>query len=126
MRVVFAVALFLTLAASGAQANDGRPSQGLIIAMAQQLVAKAMTHREERQFAISFDVAYLHPQPDPDFWAVVGGIALEHAPKRYKQHTYVAAVRLICARPKDMTCWQLEKLAIDDRILINEPPRRRL
>lgn len=123
MRRAFVAALVM-LAASTSPASAGPPEPGLVIAMAQQLVTRHLLP-PDRQFQIGYDVARLHPQPGGDFWAVVGGLAMKEAGV-YRQHVYVAAVRLVCPRPEDFQCWHLEKFALDERILVDKPAPKKL
>ena len=68
-------------------------------------------------YHIEFDLAYLHPQPQPNFWSVVGGfVSDQNTPNRY-----VAAVRLICGDFDDVACWRIEKLTINGETILNEP-----
>lgn len=72
-------------------------------------------HGNSSNYHIEFDVAYLHPQPEPMFWAVVGGfISDQNIP-----NTYVVAVRQICGDVSEVKCWKLEKLAINNKVILN-------
>ena len=57
----------------------------------------------------------LVPQPEPNDWAVVGGfVSAQNTP-----NSFVGAVRLICPDLAKITCWRLEKLAINRRIVVD-------
>lgn len=114
------VAAFLLgiLAAGPAAADSDPPLESMIIGMAQHFVQEKFMFGSLGNYHIEFDVAYLHPQPQPNFWAVVGGFVSD----QNTPNTYVAAVRLICEDIEDVDCWRLEKLAINGKILLNESP----
>ena len=87
----------------------------MAVSMAQHFVQEEAMFGSLGQYHIEFDVAQLHPQPDPDYWAVVGGyISDQNTP-----NSYVAAVRLVCPDYEKVACWRLEKLAINGTILLN-------
>lgn len=83
--------------------------------MAQHFVQEHLIHESTENYHIKFDIAYVHPQPQTNFWAVVGGFISNHN----VANTYVAAVRLICRQFKSVECWRLEKLAINRTIILN-------
>ena len=111
------VAAFLLafLSASPAKAETKAPLRSVVIAMAQHFVQEKYMFGPIGHYHIEFDVAYLHPQPQPDYWAVVGGfISDQNTP-----NTFVAAVRLICPDFAKVVCWRLEKLAINGKIIFD-------
>ena len=83
--------------------------------MAQHFVQEQFMLGSLGHYHIEFDVAYLHPQPEPDYWAVVGGFVSDQT----TENTYVAAIRLTCADYLNVLCWQLEKLAINGTIVVD-------
>ncbi len=91
------------------------PAAPTIIAMAQHLVQEQFMHRSLGHYHIEFDTAYLHPQPEPNYWAVVGGFVSD----QNFPNTYVAALRLVCADLARVACWRLEKLAINEKIILD-------
>ena len=93
------------------------PDNGIIIGVAQQLVAQQLDLPADSHFDIAFDVTYVHPQPEPNYWAVVGGFMASLSTDQYEPHSYVAAVRLLCPDYKDLKCWRLDKFALDNRII---------
>ncbi len=113
----YLAAFFLALLAAGlAAAETHTPSRAMIVSMAQHLVQEQyMFGFLVGHYHIEFDVAYLYPQPQPDYWAVVGGfVSDQNIP-----NTYVAAVRLICPEAAKVECWRLEKLAINQAIVLD-------
>lgn len=115
----YAAALLLAvlagLSASVAKADSDAPSREVIVSMAQHFVQEHVMFATSGHYHIEFDVAYLHPQPDPDYWAVVGGyVSDQNIP-----NTYVAAIRQICPEFTEVTCWRLEKLAINRDIVVD-------
>ncbi len=91
------------------------PPQSTVIAMAQHFVQEHFMHESADHYHIEFDIAYIHPQPQPDFWAVVGGFVFD----QNVANTYVAAVRQICPQFNRVECWRLDKLAINRTIILN-------
>ncbi len=91
------------------------PPQSTVIAMAQHFVQEHFMHESIDHYHIEFDIAYIHPQPQPDFWAVVGGFVSD----QNIANTYVAALRLICPQFNKVECWRLDKLAINRAIIRN-------
>ena len=111
-----AIFLFALLAAGPATADSRVPSRAMIVSMAQHLVQEQyMFGSLVGHYHIEFDVAYLHPQPQPDYWAIVGGFVSD----QNTPNTYVAAVRLICPEAAKVECWRLEKLAINQTIVLD-------
>ena len=115
---------FLYLAAAlHAPAEDKsaipKPSESMIIAMAQQFVLEHFQRDPADYFDVAFDIVNIHPQPDPNYWAVIGGFMADSGGKNYKPHAYGVAMRLVCADADKLECWQLEKLVIDQKIILN-------
>ena len=111
------VAAFLLafLSTSPATAETNAPLPAMVIGMAQHFVQEKFMFGTLGHYHIEFDVAYLYPQPQPDYWAVVGGfVSDQNTPNKY-----VAAVRLICPDFEKVECWRLEKLAINQKIILN-------
>ena len=92
------------------------PDDAMIVQMAQHLVQEQYMFGGLGHYHIEFDVAYLYPQPRPNYWAVVGGFVSDQT----ERNIYVAAVSLICPDAADVTCWRLEKLAINDTIVVDQ------
>lgn len=112
----YAAAFLLTVLLSGpTRTESDAPAQSTVIAMAQHFVQEHFMFGASGHYHIEFDVTYLHPQPEPNYWAVVGGFVSD----QNKFNTYVAAVRLICPQSAKVTCWRLEKLAINGKILLD-------
>ena len=107
--------LFAGLAAGPATAETRAPLRSMIVAMAQHFVQEKYMFSSLGHYHIEFDMAYLHPQPQPNYWAVVGGFISD----QNDPNTYVAAVRLICPEFKEVACWRLEKLAINRKIIVD-------
>ena len=104
---------------SGDNDSSTAPSDSMIIGMAQQFVLEHYKRQPENFFKIAFDIASIHPQPDSDYWAVVGGFMAAASNKNYKPHAFGIAMRLICPDHDKMQCWQMEKLVIDEKIILN-------
>jgi len=101
------------------KASLPKPSDSMIIAMAQQFVLEHFNREPADHFDVAFDISNIYPQPDLNYWAVVGGFMADSGGKNYKPHAYGIAMRLICAEAEKTECWQLEKLVIDQKIILN-------
>ena len=111
----WATFLCALLYAGPATADSITPSRSMIVSIAQHFVQEQFMFGSLGHYHIEFDVAYLHPQPDPDYWAVTGGFVSD----QNTPNSYVAAVRLICPDSAKIECWQLEKLAINGSIVLD-------
>jgi len=107
----------------GAWSDDktpsSKPTDSMIIGVAQQFVLEHYKRQPADYFDIAFDIANIHPQPDNGYWAVVGGFMADAGGKNYKPHAFGIAMRLICPDHEKLKCWQIEKLVIDQRIILN-------
>lgn len=91
------------------------PDDPTVVEMAQHLVQQQFMLGSLGHYHVEFDVAYLHPQPQPNYWAVVGGFVSD----QNNRNTYVAAVRLVCPDFDKVACWQLDKLAINGDVVLD-------
>lgn len=114
-----ATLLLAVLFAAPAVADDDALLNSIIVSMAQHFVQEQYMLGALGHYHIEFDMAYVHPQPQPDFWAVVGGFVSD----QYTPNTYVAAIRLTCADYENVECWRLEKLAINGEFIVDEGQR---
>ncbi len=110
-----AAVLAVWLSATQAVAQSDAPPRSMVVSVAQHFVQEQAMFGNLGHYHIEFDVAYLHPQPEPGYWAVVGGYMSEQS----TPNSYVAAVRLICPDFEKVTCWRLEKLAVNGTILVD-------
>ncbi len=110
-----AASLLALLCAGPAAAQTDTPLRATIVSMAQHLVQEQYMLGPLGHYHIEFDVAYLHPQPQPNYWAVVGGFVSDQR----VPNSYVAAVRLVCPETAKVACWRLEKLAINQEIVLD-------
>ena len=94
---------------SWAQAD--KPDHKLVVAMAHHLV----TEQLGTMARASFGPTAIHPQPGGNYWAVVGELVSNAIKGKMSNHTYVAAVRLVCGEIEKPDCWRLEKMALDSR-----------
>ena len=107
--------LIAFLSTSPATAETNAPLPSMVIGMAQHFVQEKFMFGSLGHYHIEFDVAYLYPQPQPDYWAVVGGfVSDQNTPNKF-----VAAIRLICPNFSKVECWRLEKLAINGKIILD-------
>ena len=121
LALFFGFVWFLAVPVSQAQqkSHAPKPSDSMIVAMAQQFVLEHFKRQPSDHFDVAFDIANIYPQPGADYWAVVGGFMADSGGKNYKPHAYGIAMRLICVEPDKLKCWQLEKLVIDEKIILN-------
>ena len=111
---------FAMLDAAGiAHSEPKTPPDAVIVSQAQQFVLEHFHRRPEDHFDIAFDIANIHPQPDPDHWAVIGGFMADSGEKNYKPHAFGVAMRLICADYEKPGCWRIEKLVIDQTVILD-------
>ncbi len=113
------IAALLLLQPRAAAAQSVTPPDALIVAMAQQFVLEHFQRLPEQHFDIAFDIVNIHPQPEPNHWAVIGGFMADAGASNYRPHAYGVAMRLVCADHDKLECWQLEKLVIDRKIILN-------
>ncbi len=114
MRYVVAF-VFAFLSASPVKAESDVPLHSMVVGMARHFVQEKFMFGDLGHYHIEFDVEYLHPQPQPNYWAVVGGFVSD----QNTPNSYVAAVRLICPDFVKVECWLLEKLAINGKIIFD-------
>ena len=115
MKSIVALVVLFVLHATSHAADS--PDEGLIISVAQHFVAEFLDLPAASRFSIALDVSYVHPQPEGNYWAVVGGFMAEPSAHQYEPHSFVAAVRLVCPEHQSIDCWRLDKLALDNRIV---------
>jgi len=115
----FLVALLLSWQPPLAVAEGAKPSDAMIVATAQQFVLEHLQRRPENYFGVAFDIANIHPQADPGYWAVIGGFMADAGHKNYKPHAYGVAMRVICSDYAIPACWRLEKLVIDQTVILD-------
>ncbi len=114
----YLVAFLLALLPAGlASAEVHTPVRAMVVSMAQHFVQEQFMFGSmgDVHYHIEFDVAYLVRQPEPNYWAVVGGFVTD----QNTPNSYVAAVRLICPDQAKVECWRLEKLAINRKIVVD-------
>ncbi len=97
--------------------------------MAQHFVRQNFPLAPQFHFNIKFDIAQIHPQARR-YWAVVGGFAAKTTPNAgatpgggYERYVYIVALRQACNEYRTLKCWTLEKLAINDQVLVNRSRR---
>ena len=110
-----AVAVFALAVTCAAASAAAEPPRSTIVSMAQHFVQDYYMQRGPGHYHIEFDLAYLHPQPEPGFWAVVGGFMSGQS----TPNEYVVAIRQICEDYATLDCWRMEKLAINRQIILN-------
>ncbi len=114
----YLVAFLLALLPAGpATAETHTPASTMATSMAQHFVQEMFMFGAmgDVHYHIEFDIAYLVPQPEPNYWAVVGGFVTDQS----TPNSFVAAVRLICPDQAKVEGWRLEKLAINRKIVVD-------
>ena len=112
MRLII-IALVIAFATPTAAAAQAEPTESQII----QMAILRMVEQVHFLGNASFGPSVIHPQPEGRYWAVVGQAESGALTTRVQHFVYIAAVRLICKEADDETCWRLEKLAIDNRVV---------
>lgn len=111
--------LIAVLTVAPLAAEPGVPPRRIIVDMAQHFVQEHFMHGGTGHYHIEFDTAELHPQPEANLWAVVGGFVS----RQTERNIFVAAVRLVCVDYDNVACWSLEKLAINRTVVLNRGTR---
>lgn len=88
----------------------------MIVAMAQHFVQDRLMRADTAEhYHIEFDSSFLYSQPHKTLWVVVGGyVSDQNTP-----NSFTAAVLLECPEFEKVTCWSLEKLSINGRIVVD-------
>lgn len=68
---------------------------------------------------LSFDTPDIQPQDETGKYAVFGGY-MAFGGSSPTPHAYGLTMRLTCARHEDLACWRLEKLLIDQNLLVDK------
>jgi hypothetical protein len=116
------VALAATSGGAGSDdsASAAKPSESTIIEMAQKLVLVHFARGPAGESHVAFDIANVYPQASGDYWAVVGGFIANPGGNRSRPHAYGMAMRLVCAEHENLDCWRLEKLVIDQKVILDK------
>ncbi len=109
-------AAFLLVFALTAPAVAASPPLPMIIAMAQHFVQDRLMHSDSGEhYHIEFDNSFVYSQPRKTLWVVVGGyVSDQNTP-----NSFTAAVVLDCPEFGKVDCWSLEKLSINDKIVLD-------
>lgn len=115
----FIVACLAPLSAHAAEplpAPMSPPADPMIVAMAQHFVQdRLMLSNGTEHYHIEFDRAFLYSQPRKTLWVVVGGyVSDQNIP-----NSFTAAVTLDCPDHSKVSCWSLEKLSINGKIVLD-------
>lgn len=110
----YAIALALLIFATPAIASP--PPVPMIIAMAQHFVQDRLMRSDAGEhYHIEFDNSFLYSQPRKTVWVVVGGyVSDQNTP-----NSFTAAVVLDCPDYEKISCWSLEKLSINGKIVLD-------
>ncbi len=92
------------------------PPDPMIVAMAQHFVQdRLMLKQGTEHYHIEFDRTFLYSQPRKTLWVVIGGyMADQNTP-----NSFTAAVTLDCPDHSKVSCWSLEKLSINGKIVLD-------
>ncbi len=92
------------------------PLDPMIVAMAQHFVQnRLMLQSGTEHYHIEFDTTVLYSQPRKALWVVVGGyVSDQNTP-----NSFTAAVTLDCPDHSKVSCWALEKLSINGKIVLD-------
>jgi len=92
------------------------PPDPMIVAMAQHFVQDRLMHQGGTEhYHIEFDRTFLYSRPRKTLWVVVGGyVSDQNTP-----NSFTAAVTLDCPDHSRVSCWSLEKLSINGRIVLD-------
>ena len=107
--------VILGLVISVRSAAGAEPSERLIVQMALLRMVESVDYLANA----SFGPSVVYPQPEGRYWAVVGKAVSGSLTGHMRRHVFIAAVRLTCEKAECHKCWRLEKLAIDNRIVVD-------
>ncbi len=86
-----------------------------VVAMAQHFVQDRLMTATKENYHIEFDQSFVYSQPRETLWVVVGGYVSD----QNNFNSFTAAVVLDCPEFQKVTCWSLEKLSINGKIVLD-------
>lgn len=127
MRSAMTAGLIAVLAAGAVTRAEGgedapgnmKASDAAITAAAERLVIRHHPAGTSQKPRLSFDKPEIMPQPERGKYAVFGGYMAFSGGGQPEPHAYGMAMRLTCPRQQDSECWQLEKLLIDQALVVD-------
>lgn len=120
--IVAAAVAGLSLAAARAgedvSSEAKAPDEAISAAMVRFITQHHPSGSRERP-RFSFDAAEILPQKEPGKYAVFGGY-MAFGGAQPSPHAYGLTMRQTCPRHDDPECWQLEKLLIDQALVVDK------
>lgn len=119
---VFALAVVLpphNLGAGEQTARTATASDAAISAAVARFVTQHHSSGSAERPRLNFDTPEIHPQDQAGKYAVIGGY-MAFGGDRPQPHAYGLTMRLTCPRQHDPDCWQLEKLLIDQNLVVDK------
>ena len=110
--------LALPAALCGLATSVATPAQepiAYVVAMAQHFVQDRLMTSMKENYHIEFDQSFVYSQPRKTLWVVVGGYVSD----QNDFNSFTAAVKLDCPDFQQVTCWSLEKLSINGKIVLD-------
>jgi len=91
------------------------PPLAYVVAMAQHFVQDRLMASATEHYHIEFDQTFVHSRPREMLWVVVGGYVSD----QNNFNSFTAAVLLDCPEFEKISCWSLEKLSINGKIVLD-------
>lgn len=116
---------FVLAPQSAVYAGEDSPARAVvpnsvIAGIAQKFVRQQYEKPSSQVDRVTFDETEILPQEGGKNWGAVGGFMLFVGGQRPQPHAFGLSMRLVCPRREDITCWRLEKLLIDQQLIVNE------
>ena len=96
-------------------ATSAQEPTAYVVAMAQHFVQDRLMNSTKESYHIEFDQSFVYSQPRTTLWVVVGGYVSD----QNNFNSFTAAVLLDCPEFQKLTCWSLEKLSINGKIVLD-------
>jgi hypothetical protein len=92
----------------------------VVAGIAQEFVRQQYEKPSSQVDHVAFDETEVLPQEGGKNWGAVGGFMLFVGGQTPQPHAFGLSLRLVCPRHEDIACWRLEKLLIDQQLIVNE------
>lgn len=123
--LICTAALVLGASAGSGEAGEERsggapPTKQSVSTIAQLFVLQHHASGAADKPRLSFQEADVHAQDKPGKWAVLGGYMAFASGRDPSPHAYGLTMRQTCPRHDDPECWALEKLLIDQQLIVDK------
>jgi len=127
MRSAMTAGLIVVLAAGAVSRVEGgedapghaKASDAAISAAVARFVTQHHPSAAGERPRLNFDKPEILPQDEPGRYAVFGGYMAFASGSQPQPHAYGMTMRVTCPRHGDPECWKLEKLLIDQALVVD-------